>query len=179
VCFFAVKTEVKMENKTAISIKKFVLPFAIMAGVIRVLIDVIPKLIILKGQYYYGTFLISFIIEAIVITLLILKFKRKNNNTLTLRNALKVGITFMTIVGILFSLSAYIYDTFIDSTYQVNAAIDWAELFNKAEEVRKQQQENPPKGTIIGILSGVVRFSIIGLFISFISGSILKTHNSL
>lgn len=167
-----------MEENHSKSIKELVIPIAMIAGAGRVFIDFIPKMLSLGAIPYYATFLVCFIIEIFLITKVVKKFKTLNNNVLTLKQALKIGVTLMFIIGIVYSVSSYAYDTFIDPNFQIETAIEWGETFGQGQAVRQQLAENPPKGSAIGILWGILWFSFLGFIISMIVGSVLRNENN-
>ena len=163
-----------MENK--VNIKSFVIQFAAIAGLFRVLIDIVPKALSFGPISYYSTFFISFILEIILITFIIKRFKTKNK-FLTLSNAIKIGVTLMLIVGLCYSTISYIYDSYVDPNFQTDTAIALIEKFQlpNIDEMRDQILESQNKSSPIGILTSTLWFSFLGLIISFISGSILKS----
>ena len=163
-----------MENK---NIKEFILPIALMTGLARVIIDFIPKMLDASPAIYYSTFLICFIAEVVLLTIVTKRFKKLNDNYLTTRQAITIGVTAMVVIGTLYGLSSYIYDNFIDEFYQTNTMIRWGQMWGpEAEQAINQQiKENPPVTNITAIFITIVRFSILGLIISTIIGAVLKT----
>lgn len=167
-----------MEKQIKKSIKEFVIPFAIFAGIGRVFIDFIPKILAAGPIIYYSTFLICFLIEILLIVYLIKKYRFQNNDSLSLKESLIIGVTLMVIMGSLYGISSYMYDTFIDPDFQINTAIAWGELFGQGEAVKTQIEQNPPnKSSIFGIFFTVLWFSFLGFIISMISGNILKKES--
>ncbi len=162
--------------ETQINLQKFVLPFALLLGLIRILIDVIPKTFSFSAIPYYSTFFIAFIIEVIFIVFIIKKFK-KNNGILTLKQSLKIGVIVMLITGLLYTSASYIYDTYIDPEFQINTAMSFVEKFapEKIEESRAQIAESQKNKSALGILTYTLWFVILGFIISLITGSVLKT----
>lgn len=159
-----------------INLQKYVLPFAYMAALSRILIDFIPKTLSFGPIAYYSTFFIAFVLEIIFITYVIKSFKKVNGN-LKLSEAIKIGVIIMLIVGIFYSTMAYVYDTFIDPNYQIETAIRWIEMFapEKMDELRIQMQESQKQSSIFGVLLYTLWFIVLGFVISIISGSILKS----
>src|SRR5690554_4814227 len=105
-----------------INLQKFVLPFAFLLGLIRILIDIIPKTLSFSAFPYYSTFLIAFIIEIIFIVYVIKRF-RKANGIINFRQILKIGVIIMFITGLLYTSASYLYDIYIDPDYQTNLAL--------------------------------------------------------
>lgn len=165
--------------ETQINLQKFVLPFALLLGLIRILIDVIPKTLSFSAIPYYSTFFIAFIIEIIFIVYIIKKFK-KSNGILTLKQALKIGVIVMLITGLLYTSASYIYDTYIDPEFQINTAMSFVEKFapEKIEESRAQLVESQKNKSALGILTYTLWFVILGFIISLITGSVLKTKET-
>lgn len=163
-----------MENK---NIKEYILPIALMAGLARVVIDFIPKMLDASPAVYYSTFLLCFVIEVIFLIIVTKKIKKLNNNYLTTRQAITIGVTAMVVIGSLYGVSSYIYDNFIDEFYQTNTMIRWGQMWGpEAEQAINQQiKDNPPTTNITAIFITIVRFSIVGLIISAIIGAVLKT----
>lgn len=161
------------------SIKKIVLPFAILFGIGRIILDLIPKLAQANSKIYYSTFMIAFIIEAIAIVYLIKKYKKSQDNQLELSEALVIGVMFMLIVGGLYALQSYFYDTYIDSDFQKNTALEWASHYDKSMDVEKmidQGDSIQQTSSIFSIFSSLLKFSILGILISFIAGTILRNR---
>ncbi|WP_215957019.1 MULTISPECIES: DUF4199 domain-containing protein [Cellulophaga] len=166
-----------MTDNSSNSIKKFVLPIALLFSLGRIILDIISKLAQVGAKMYYATFLIAFVLEVLAIIYLIAGYKKRQGNLINLREALVVGVMFMVIVGSLFAIESYIYDTFIDGEFQKNVAIEWANLYGKGEDVEKMM--NDGSGTqktnaIFSIFTSIIKFSVIGILISFIVGSILR-----
>ncbi|QWX85517.1 DUF4199 domain-containing protein [Cellulophaga sp. HaHaR_3_176] len=165
-----------METNNSSSIKSLVIPFAIIAGIARVILDVLPKVLSSGSLFYYSTFLIAFLLEIVAIVFLIKKYKALSNGELSLKDAISVGLTFMLIVGIFFATSSYIYDTYIDTDFQINTALEWAERYGKTQEVQEKINGDPDKnGAIFGIFTSILMFSFIGFVVSILAGSIFRT----
>ncbi len=166
-----------MIDNSSNSIKKFVLPIALLFSLGRIILDIIPKIAGAGAKIYYATFLIAFIAEIIAVVYLINGFKKRQGNELDIREALVVGVMFMVIVGSLFAIESYIYDSFINGNYQKNVAIEWANLYGKGEDVKKMINEGSgtkKTSAIFSIFTSIIKFSIVGILISFIVGSILR-----
>lgn len=165
-----------METKNSSSIKSLVIPFAIVAGIARIILDVLPKIFSSGSLFYYSTFLIAFLLEVVAIVFLIKKYKSVSNGQLSLKDAITVGLTFMLIIGIFFATSSYIYDTYIDPDFQINTALEWAERYGKSQEVQEKFNGDLEKnGAIFGIFTSILMFSFIGFVVSILAGSIFRT----
>ncbi|SMC87031.1 DUF4199 domain-containing protein [Cellulophaga tyrosinoxydans] len=159
------------------SIKKTVLPLALMFGVGRIILDLIPKLAQANSKVYYSTFLIAFVLEVIAIVYLIKKYKKNQENELQLSEALVIGVMFMIVVGGLFAIQSYLYDTYIDSEFQKRTALEWANLYGKSGDVEKMMDQGDSiqqTSTLFSIFTSILKFSLIGILISFVTGSILR-----
>lgn len=168
-----------METNTTSSIKKIVLPIALIFGMGRIILDIIPKLAEVQSKIYYSTFLVAFILEIIAIVYIIKQYKKSQQNQLDLKEALVIGVMFMVIVGSLFALQSFFYDMYIDSEYQKNTALEWANLYGKSGDVEKMITEGEsiqPTGSIFSIFSSILKFSLLGILVSFIVGSILRNR---
>lgn len=163
-----------MDNLKKATIKNFVLPIALIAGVSRMLLDIIPKTLSLGPIAYYSTFVLAFIAEIILIVVLMKKFKAKNEGYLTLKEGILLGITTMLVIGIIYSVSSFVYDSYIDPDFQINTAIAWGEMFGQGDVVREQIENNPPQKSYLGIPLSILWFSFIGFLVSMISASVLK-----
>jgi hypothetical protein len=164
-------------DKSSNSIKKFVLPIALLFGLGRIILDIIPKIAGAGAKIYYATFLIAFFAEIIAVVYLIKGYKKRQGNELDIREALVVGVMFMVIVGSLFAIESYVYDSFINANYQRDIAIEWANLYGKGEDVKKMMDDGngtQKTSAIFSIFTSIIKFSIIGILISFIVGSILR-----
>lgn len=166
-----------MEEHKKNNIKEFIIPIAIFTGIGRVIVDFVPKLLDVSPIVYYSTFAICFIAEIIIISISIKKFKKLNENEISLREAIKIGVTLMVIVGILYGASSYAYDKFIDPNFQTNTMIKWGQMWGGEAEkaITTQLKQNPPTPKITSILFTILWFSFLGLIISAITGSMFKT----
>ncbi len=168
-----------MKNENSSSIKKLVFPVAIAFGLGRILLDVVPKLTETGAVAYYATFLLAFALEVVAIVYLIKKYKKYNDNLLDLREALVVGVMFMVIVGGIFAIQSFFYDAFINSEFQKNTALEWASLYGKSGDVEKMiagQENIQATSAIFSIFTSILKFSLLGILVSFIVGSILRNR---
>jgi len=161
-----------------VNLQKFVLPFAFLAGLIRILIDFTPKIFSPTPLAYYSTFLIALVFEIVFIVYVIKLFKKKNS-FLDFKQALKIGIIIMLILGLMYTTSAFIYDTYIDPDFQNNIALAWVQKMSPDQvETVKDQIELAKKNkdmNYFGIPLYTIWFVFLGAVISLISGNILKT----
>lgn len=164
-----------MEEK--MNLQRFVLPFALVAASIRVLIDFIPKTLSFGPIAYYSTFFIAFVLEIIFIFYVVNKFKSNNNNSLKLSDALRIGVIIMLIVGLLFSAVSYFYDMYIDPDFQINTALSLVEKFNpeQLEKTREQMIQSRENSSPLGIMVYTLWFVVLGFVMSFIAGSVYKS----
>jgi hypothetical protein len=168
-----------LEEKNSSVIKKIVLPIAIIFGIGRIILDVIPKLAEVNSKIYYSTFLIAFVFEILAIIYTIKKYKKSQNNTLDLKEALIIGVMFMVIVGGLYATQSFLYDIYIDTEFQKNTALEWANLYGKSSDVEKMMNEGDriqQTSSIFSIISSILKFSLLGILVSFIVGTILRNR---
>tara|TARA_R110002012_G_scaffold322033_1_gene553992 strand:+ start:1715 stop:2281 length:567 start_codon:yes stop_codon:yes gene_type:complete len=176
-CTSANYTTLKTTN--SLNIKNLVFPVAIVFALARILLDLGLKLIETSAIPYYSSFIIAAVFEIIAIVYLIKKFKKSNEEQLSLSEALIVGVMFMVIVGTLFALQSFLYDTYIDPEFQKNAALEFANLYGKGADVEKMMigEENiQATSSIFSIFTSILKFSLLGILISFIVGSILRNR---
>jgi hypothetical protein len=169
-----------MEKET--TLQNYILPFAFFAAVVRILVDTVFKTLDFGPLYYYSTFLICFILEIIFITIVISKYKNKFGSLKT-RQALKIGVIIMLITGFGYSSFSFLYDNFIDPEFQNSTIIEITKKYNPQglEAVKKQILDAKAIGIgkkLLGILTSTLWFVVLGLLISFISGSVLKTKEN-
>lgn len=167
-----------MEENKVKTIKEIAIPIGIATGIARVVIDFIPKILNSGPAIYYSTFLICLFLEIAVIIYAIKKYK-KQSSYLTVRDGLQIGVTIMLIVGIIYTTSSYVYDTYIDPSFQINTAIAWGDKFGQGDAVRERISKNDSNSSSIGIIYGLLQFSFVGFLISMIVSSILKTPKNL
>lgn len=167
-----------METNTSSSIKQLVIPVALIFGFARIVLDLIPKIAGAHSKVYYATFLIAFVFEIIVITYLIQKYKKQQQNSLALSEALVIGVMFMIIVGALYAIQSLIFDIYIDPDYQKNIALEWANLYGKEQDIQNMIADGQglqKTNAIFSIFTSVLKFSLLGISVSFIVGSITRT----
>lgn len=168
-----------MKTTTSTTIKNLVFPIALGFGLLRALLDVTLKLVETSAIPYYSSFFIAPIFEIIIIVYLIKKYKENNENLLSLSEALVTGVMFMVVVGTLFALQSFLYDTYIDPNFQKNTALEFAQFYDKTGDVEKMMtgEENiQTTSAIFSIFTSILKFSLLGILISFIVGSILRNR---
>ncbi len=168
-----------MDNTNNINIPKFALSFGLIAGLVRVLIDYLPKILDLSAFTYYATFFVGFVFEIFVIYYVLKTFKLKNG-ILLFKQTLQIGITIMFVLGLIYCTMSYIYDTYIDSEYTVRKTLEILEKYNpdQMESFEIQMKHAEQNKSILGIFTFTLYFVFIGVFISLILGSFLKSENS-
>ena len=83
------------------------------------------------------------------------------------------------IVGSLFALQSFFYDVYIDNEFQKNTALEWANLYGKSGDVEKMITEGDSiqqTSSIFSVFSSILKFSLLGILVSFIVGSILRNR---
>jgi len=160
-------------------IKSFVVPTALFAGIGRILIDFLAKLSATGPLFYYSTFFISFILEIFLIVYITKKFKKGNNNLLHLREGLKIAVATMVLIGLLFAIYSFVYNNYINPSFQTETAIAWGDLFGQGEAVREEISKNESNNAPFGIFYVMLQFSFLGFVIGMVVSSILKTRQNL
>lgn len=154
------------------SLQSFVFPFALYAGLTRVIIDIVPKLLGLNNVYYFS-FYICLILEILLIIYVTKHYKTANKNNLTSQEGLKIGIIIMMVIGILFSISSFVYDTYINPVFQKNIIENLNnEIVLATKNKIEEGQKNP---SILGVFFVIIRFIMTGFLISAITTSFFKT----
>ncbi|OED38768.1 hypothetical protein AB832_04420 [Flavobacteriaceae bacterium (ex Bugula neritina AB1)] len=155
----------------------YIIGIAILSGVTRVILDYVPRILNSSPILYYLTFLIAFILEIIIIVFLIKKYK-KTKGSLTIIDALKVGIIVMGTIGLFYCSMAYIYDMYIDPDFQTNMTLRFTEQFSpdQLEQVQQNIDNQDSSKSYIGVIMYTIWFVFLGTVISLIAGSVLKTN---
>ncbi|WP_188112175.1 DUF4199 domain-containing protein [Aquimarina sp. RZ0] len=158
----------------------YILGIAIISGIVRVLLDYVSRILDTAPIIYYSTFLIAFILEVIIIIYTIKKYK-KVKNIFTIFDALKVGISIMGIVGLLYCVMAFIYDQYIDPEFQNTMTLKFTEQFSpeQLEQVTENLKNQDTSKSYIGVIMYTIWFIFLGSIISLIAGSVLKTKEEL
>ncbi len=178
-CAIKVKNTQILESDNSSAIKKIVLPIALIFGAGRIIFDLIPKLADANSKVYYSTFLIAFVFEVLAIIYTIKKYKKSQNNSINLKEALIVGVMFMVIVGGLYAIQSYLYDVYVDPEFQRKTALEWANLYGKSGDVEKMMSEGDriqETSSIFSIISSILKFSLLGILVSFIVGTIVRNR---
>lgn len=160
-------------------IKTFVLPIAVMAGLGRIAIDFLAKLSSTGPIFYYSTFFISFILEVFLIIYFIKRYKKMNKNQLNQREGVKIAVATMVLIGLLFALYSFLYNVYINPSFQTNIAIAWGELFNQGDAVREEILKNKSNNSPFGIFQVILQFSFLGFIVGILVSSLLKTRQKL
>lgn len=158
---------------TLVNLQKFVLPYAFSAALVRILIDFFSRINSDFPLGYYFSFLICFILEIGLIVFLIKKYKTQNDNQLTLKEGLKIGLIVMLILGLGYSTFSYIYDVYIDPDFQQNTLIAIRKAYNPPALKEINLENNVPD--VFSIFGSTVKLVIVGFFISLVSSSFLKS----
>ncbi len=178
-CAIKVKNKQILESDNSSAIKKIVLPIALIFGAGRIIFDLIPKIAGANSKVYYATFLVAFVFEVLAIIYTIKKYKKSQNNSINLKEALIVGVMFMVIVGGLYAIQSYLYDVYIDPEFQRETALEWANLYGKSGDVEKMMNEGDriqETSSIFSIISSILKFSLLGILASFIVGTIVRNR---
>lgn len=159
------------------SLQSYVFPFALYAGLTRVVIDLIPKFLELSPFLFYLSFLLCFVLEISFIVYITKQYKTLNNNQLILQDGLKIGVIIMMVVGFIYAISSFIYDTYINPDYLINTTLNIVEKYNPSQlEITKTQLEEGVKNpSILGVFFVIIRFIITGFLISVVTTNFLKT----
>ncbi len=160
------------------TLQNFVLPYAFGAAIIRVGIDLISKIVLDNPLLYYLSFLLCFVLEVITIVYLTKKFKSINNNLLSVQEGLKIGLITMLIIGIIYSIVSFCYDTYIDPDFQINTMLAMVKKYNPAqlEQTLAQVEYSKKNPNAIGILTTTIWFIIVGFVISLVTGNLFKSE---
>ncbi|RZS93468.1 DUF4199 domain-containing protein [Aquimarina brevivitae] len=156
----------------------FIIILGFSLGLLRVIIDFLPRILNASPLVYYSSFLIALIVEVIVIWYAIKKTFRIKN-TISILNTIKIGVLIMLITGACYSVMAYIYDTQIDPDFQKNLAIDFAANYapETLDQVKLNFENANQKISPIGIITYTIWFIFLGTVISILSASILHSKN--
>ncbi len=156
---------------------QFILPYAIALFSIRLFLDIIIKQFQLgyQGESYGG--LLAFAIEVGVIFYTTFKYKQWLNGEMKFAEGVKIGVSLMLLVGILFSTYLFIHHTFIDPTYQ-ERLVAQANAIMKANspEVDTSLLENKDPNAVLGFGMSIIKYIFIGALGGIISAAILKTE---
>lgn len=155
----------------------FILKISILSGIGRVILDYLPRLLDVSPVVYYLTFFIAFIAE---VSILVYSIKRYKNHigSLSIIGSLKNGVIIMGIIGLFYCSMAYIYDMYIDPTFQTNMTIRFTEQFSpdQLDKAKENIQNQNVNKSYLGVIMYTIWFVFLGATISLIAGSILKTN---
>ncbi|WP_299438817.1 DUF4199 domain-containing protein [uncultured Aquimarina sp.] len=157
----------------------YILGIALLSGIARVALDYLSRILDIAPILYYATFLIALILEIIIIIYVIKKYKN-TKGTLTIVDALKVGIIIMGVIGVSYCSMAYIYDMYIDPDFQTNMTIRFTEQFSpdQLEQVQQNLANQDTSKSYIGVIMYTIWFIFLGAVISLIAGSVFKTNSA-
>ena len=165
-------------SSDSIKLQAYVVPLALLAAATRISIDLIPKLTGMNPIFYYLSFILCFFLEILFIVYVTKSFKEKNNSQLTFQEGLKVGIIIMLITGFFYSVSSFVYDTYIDPNFQVNAILEVVGKYNpnELEKIKQQMEYSKQSPSSIGILTSTIWFIIVGFVISLVTTNFFKSN---
>ncbi len=161
-----------------VKLQAYVVPLALFAAAVRISIDLIPKLTGMDPIFYYLTFALCFFLEILFIVYVTKSFKERNNNVLTFQEGLKIGVIIMLITGFFYSVSSFVYDTYVDPEFQVNTVLSMVGKYNpgELEKIKQQIEYSKQSPSSIGILTSTIWFIIVGFVISLITTNFLKSN---
>ena len=156
------------ENNTDFRTLSFILPYAIGLFCIRLVIDCIVKY---SNWGYDGESLagiLSFVIEAIVIVLVVMKSSDLLGKKFNITQGIKVAIGLMAILGVLFSFYLFfIHGKFIDPEYQVGIIREGMIRIHPEDTVKIINTPNAElqQDSFIGFPLWILKYVFIGAFI--------------
>lgn len=172
-----------MENKT-LSSKDIIVNYGLILGFATVILSVITYLLNMPLEIGWISGLLGIIIMISIIVIGIKKFRANNNQSLSLGEALKIGLGIAVIGGIIASIYQLIFLTYIDPEYitrvqelQLEKALEQnPDMSDEQIEMIKKMGEttSSPWISFAGALIGNLFF---GFIISLIGGLILKRDN--
>ena len=172
-----------MENQKA-TVKKFVLNYGLMLGIISVIFGVIMYVtnVYLNPGILYT--IIGFLIYIIIISLAIKAFKTENGGFLSLSEALKVGIGVSVIGGIIAALWSFVLMNYIEPDYmnqmievQREKMIEMQPDMTEAQLDDAAEMASKFSSPLISIAISLIGSLFFGLVISLIAGLIMKNKN--
>ncbi|MEE9350137.1 MAG: DUF4199 domain-containing protein [Flavobacteriaceae bacterium] len=152
--------------------------FGLILGVLRLVIDIVSKELNVTAMQYSLTPYLSLLLEIILIVFAIFIFKLKvNGNTLSIKEAVKIGFIMMIITGTFFFVTYNFYKPeFAQEAYLELTKLREPEKLNEAISNVKNANLNP--NYTMGFATNMLKFMFIGLIISAISGVILYKKNN-
>ena len=148
--------------------------FGVILGSLRVLLDVSFKVLNVSAMQYNLSSIYGLVIEVVLIVMAIVIYRNTiNNQLLSIREALKIGIIMMIIT------SAFLFLTV--NFYHPEFGREKAIAFTKTYQPEKLQEtlnnikiskENP--AYLLGFAGNTLKFMFSGLIISFIIGIVLS-----
>lgn len=145
--------------------------FGIILGLSRVLLDIAIKFFDANVLIFNLSAIIGLTLEVVFI-FLVIKFYKKKDTNLTIKDSVKISIVMMMITGTLLFLSINFYHP----EYAQNKLIELTKQVqpNQLESIMesiKQAKENP--SYISNLATTLVKFIMIGAVIGFLSGLIV------
>ena len=168
-----------MESQT-LSVGKFAKNYGIILGLILVLLTVIMYVTGMQLEGVQWPMYLYYIIFPVVIIYAISQFKKSNANLLSLRQAIKVGLTVAVISALVFAVYSLVFNYIIDPEFQglaMEAVRDkLLENPNLTEEIVDKQMDMMEKfsSPLIANAAFIAFSSIFGLIYSLIGGLIMK-----
>ncbi len=151
---------------------------ALVAGIGRVAIDYTARLLAFPPLFYYLTFFIAFIAEIIIIIYATKKYK-SIRGSLTIVDALKVGIGIMGCIGLCYCTMAYVYDIYIDPDFQTNLRLAFTEKYTpeQLDQVKASIEAQNTSQSYLGVIMYTIWFLFLGAVISLITGGVLANKD--
>ncbi|SEL44970.1 Protein of unknown function [Aquimarina amphilecti] len=169
-----------MKSKS-IPIKKYILKYGVIFGIISVIFSLTTYL---RGNYtnqgLFHLILLSFITIGSIMTGLLV-FKSKNNNFISLLEALKIGVGISILGGILLTSWEVLLIHYIDPEIitqledaQIKKVAESSANFTQEEIEKKIKMTQRNTSAMSWILLGFIEDLIVGFLISLVSGLIIR-----
>ncbi len=173
-----------MENPNA-SIKKLMINYGILLGVISVLINVIAYATDTHLQPHWSAQLIGFLIFVSIVVIAHKAFKKENDGYMKLAQALKIGLG-IALISVLIGIAyTYLLMNVIEPTYmdqvieiQQQAMIEINPEMSQEQIDMSMEISKKFSGTGVVIAYQLIAALFFGFIISLISGIILKKEKS-
>jgi chloramphenicol O-acetyltransferase len=164
-----------MENQSK-NYVQFAIKWGLILGALRMLLDVLIKILDLSPMVFSASTFIGFLLEIIIVFIAIKSFRDKiNNGNLKLVEGVKIGVIIMLITGVFYfiSTSFFMPEVAIQKSMQILEQYNPDLAETMAEKV-ESAQESP--NYILSFFSTLLWFSFLGSLISLISSLILKRN---
>jgi len=157
----------------------YILGIAVISGIARIALDYLGRILNLAPTLYYFTFLIALVLEIMIITHVIKKYK-SIKGSLIITDALKSGIIIMGVIGLCYCSMAYVYDIYIDPNFQKNTTLRFTEQFSpeQLDQVKQNLSNQDTSKSYFGVIMYTIWFLFLGAVISLILGAVLKTKET-